>query len=673
MKKAGIILIVLGLVCCVDIVTGAADVDTLELENIVVTASKMPKTSGNVTQKIDVLSEDDIDTQVIGRGNITEILSYQPGYAVSVLSRNDANWGSYGGLGPKYNTYLLNGLPIDSFVDPQSLDAWSFERVETQRGPASVLYPNYLFMDFAGNQSPLSGTTNLILRDRVDSVKTRIQADFGSYKTLGTGVYHQNRIDNFHVFFGGRYEESDYTNYGTQDSWLNMVDDPEYEKTKLYLNAAYFIDDSTDHKVTFFVHRTWHSGDTGRPNRDYDHRYTTVNAGYTMPLSDGLTAALKLGYRGYDRTWEEDNYPTDLGLASENGVDQTIFPMDLSFSFAHWKGSLLTIGTDFQAASYETYSETNALSIGNDSDSTQHGIYLQEEIVWDNLVFRVGGRYNYIKHEINLLGGQKPGSDSESWDKFIWSAGIKYRIMDAISIYSNAGTSFMAPGLKSMGGTLRLEDKGVIGKDGHLPNPDLGPEEGTSYDLGIDYRITNGLFFGIRGFYSVIDNQIVQIVVSEDPSQSQDVNAGLESRACGAEVEIRHRINDRFSWFANYTYTDSEIRDDADSDQDGSELPFVPEHMGNIGINLSLPYGITVHPYAHFAGSIYDGTSRSSRKKFSSYELINMKLRKNLIDEKDYRLDLEVEFYNLTDNRFEMPWQFQDPGFSATGGIRMEF
>lgn len=44
--------------------------------------------------------------------NIAELLRYQPGVAVTVLSRNDANWGSYGGLGPKYNSYLLDGFIV---------------------------------------------------------------------------------------------------------------------------------------------------------------------------------------------------------------------------------------------------------------------------------------------------------------------------------------------------------------------------------------------------------------------------------------------------------------------------------------------------------------------------------------------------------------------------------
>jgi hypothetical protein len=80
--------------------------------------------------------------------------------AVTVLSRNDANWGSYGGLGPNYNSYLLDGLPVDAFVDTMSLAPWAFQSIEMYQGPASVLYSNYLSMDFAGVRAPLAGITN---------------------------------------------------------------------------------------------------------------------------------------------------------------------------------------------------------------------------------------------------------------------------------------------------------------------------------------------------------------------------------------------------------------------------------------------------------------------------------------------------------------------------------
>ena len=121
------------------------------LDDIVVTASKVSLPEEKVTQKVDVIHDTQWDNYTFADRNISEILTYQPGAFVNPLSRNDANWGSYGGLGPKYSTYMLDGLPIDSFVDGMSLDPWAFDRVEVQRGPASVMYSNYLSQDFAGN------------------------------------------------------------------------------------------------------------------------------------------------------------------------------------------------------------------------------------------------------------------------------------------------------------------------------------------------------------------------------------------------------------------------------------------------------------------------------------------------------------------------------------------
>ena len=83
----------------------------------VVTDTKIPQQQKNVTQKVIVLDSSDFDQVTTTNRNISELLQYQPGVAVTTLSRNDANWGSYGGLGPKYSSYLLDGLPVDGFVD----------------------------------------------------------------------------------------------------------------------------------------------------------------------------------------------------------------------------------------------------------------------------------------------------------------------------------------------------------------------------------------------------------------------------------------------------------------------------------------------------------------------------------------------------------------------------
>jgi len=226
--------------------------------NIVFTPSKLPQAEGNVTQKIDIVTLREIETSITGNRNVCEVISGLPGASITVLSRNDANWGTYGGIGPKYSTYMLQGIPVDAFIDPMSLDLAVLDRIEVQRGPASVIYPNYLSQDFAGIQSPLSGTVNLILKSRIEKPATSIQTSYGSYNTLNAQILHQNRIGGFNYFAGVNYEMSDYTNYGTDGSWLNMQKDPAYRKTKIYGGLTFFPGNDDNQKITFFFQKTFH-------------------------------------------------------------------------------------------------------------------------------------------------------------------------------------------------------------------------------------------------------------------------------------------------------------------------------------------------------------------------------------------------------------------------------
>lgn len=642
------------------------------LEPVVVTASKLPRTPGNVTQKVDTVDSEQLGRIVSGHGNVADWLIYQPGVFANPLSRNDANWGSVGGLSQKYNTYLLEGLPIDVFVEPQSLEVLTFDRIEVQRGPAAVLYPNYLGMDFAGNQSPLTGTTNIFLKERFDKRQTLIDASYGSWNTLETRFLHQQPVGDVHFFLGGTLEDSDYTNYGTKPSWLNMIDDPEYQKTKFYGKMTWFINGDERHKASVFAHHTMHQGDAGRPKRGFDHEYWTVNSAYQLPVNEVTTASFKLGYRNYDRTWQEDNYPSSLTLREENGVRQEIVPGDFSVAFEHLDGSLLTIGTDFQTASYKTYTNPGVRSVTNDACALQYGVYAQEEFVWGKTTFRLGGRYAYTRHDVDLLSGTQPEDDSTSWDKWLWSAGVRHHLLDNLAVFANAGSSFVAPSIHSVGGTLKASDRGVPGKDGRLPNPDLEPESGIGADLGLDWKPYRLLNFGARGFYNKVKDNIVQVVVSETPSQAQDINAG-DTVSYGIELETRYRPLDWLQLFANYTYTQTEIENDMDPDMDGADVPFVPDHMGNIGVDLDLPYNIRASIYIHMAGRIYDSTSKQNRNRFSGYEVLNASVEKLVMKKDTTSLSVYGHFYNLTDNEYEMPWQFQDPGFAFTGGVKLVF
>ena len=664
----------------------ADEADVYEMGELVITGSKLPQTPGNVTQKISIITVDEMGSLVLGNGNLAEILSYTPGNFANVLSRNDANWGSSGGLAHTYKGYMLDGLPIDAFVDLQSLDSWAFQRVEDQRGSASVLYPTYLAMDFAGNQSPLAGTANFILKERVGSTRTSASAYYGSYNTIGGRFFHQRAVGNLHMFIGSHYEGSDYTDYGTEGSWLNMIDNPEYQKTKLYLRGTYFLNDSGQ-RASLYAHRTWHNGDAGRPTRGFGHAYTTLNAGYTNPISDRVTASAKVGYRDYVRRWEEDKFdrdslgvviPESLVLLREDGVDQIVVPADLSLSIITGESDVLTMGVDYQLASYETSSEaaeSGAMTIGNDATATSYGFYAQEEKHWGGLILRAGLRYNGIAHAIDQFQGAPPGDDSNSWNKLLGSGGIRYNDSDNFSIYTNWGTSFKAPSLKSVGGTIPIDSK----DSGHLPNPKIKPESGSSSDLGMSYQLMEGMRVGLRGFVIGIKDQIVQREVPvgpDDPAQSQDINAG-NTTTNGVELEITHRLNERVEWFANYTLTKAEVTENPeDPSKVGAKINFVPERAMNAGVYLTLPQGLRATVSVQSYSGIYSDVDKDA-EPFDGYMLVNARLEQIFTSADNYDLHFYLEPYNITDlianNAFEMPWQFQDTGFSVNGGLMVSF
>lgn len=637
-----------------------------DLADMVVTESKVPQPRDSVTQNIVVLHSEEFVHQTDYNRNIAELLRYTSGQFVNVLSRNDANWGSYAGLGPKYNSYLLDGVPIDSFVDAMSLDPWALERIEAHKGPASVLYSNYLSMDFAGNESPLAGTTNLVLKDRIDKTLTRVQAGYGSYDTFNARAYHQGHQGNLSYFVGASDERSNYTQYGAADSWLQTVEAADYDKLKIYGNFI-FAFDRPDHSLSLFMHHTSHRGDLGRPNRDFDNRYRAANLAYNNQLTQSLHLQFKAGDRDYERRFGEDNYPTSLTLTGHGVTRQHIKPLDLTLNYQHAEQALLTIGSDRQTVDYTTESISSAgvVTPQNDVTATSQGFYVQEKLRLGDWVLRGGLRHNAIDHRYTQLGGNVPATAGASWGKDLWSLGARYSVSSSFSVYANAGSSFMPPAAKQIGGTS-------VSGSGQLANPALQPENGTGEDLGIDWQPDSRTRLGMRAFFNKVSSAIVDNVVSVAPSQTRAVNAG-SATARGIELDVSQQLTDATQWFANLTATRTRVDNPTDADQDGTAIPFAPDRVANLGVHADLPGSVTASGYFHWVGSYWDSASRSGRAEFGGYSVLNLRLVKALVHDDERSLDAFLDLNNLGDRRFDLPWGFRDPGFNAFAGLNVTF
>lgn len=409
-----------------------------------------------------------------------------------------------------------------------------------------------------------------------------------------------------------------------------------------------------------------HEGDAGRVYRGYNHDYTTLNISSNAVLSDAMDFNASAGLRVYDRNWQESKFDKAKNvdvLNANNGAYQRIIPVDVNITYKHGNNSLLTFGADYQNAEYHNHSDPlkGYKTYGTKSRANQKSIYIQEEFGLDQLTLRGGLRYNYITTKIDLISSGVKTTKSKG--KLLWSAGAKYN-MNTISLFANAGNSFMTPGLKSLGGTIKEGSN----QNGQIPSLNLKPESGLGFDVGVQTRLfDNSLKLGARAFFINIIDAIVDIAVSKNPSQSKSINAEGKTQSNGFEIEVDHRVNNEFSWFANYTYMKPEIKD-----KENSTVPFAPNSVANLGLSYDSDFGLKITPILNYTGTYYD-SNVTTGKEFTPGVLLNLFVSQTVVEKKDLSLDLFLKTYNLTDNTFEMPWQFQNTGFALTGGFIINF
>jgi len=373
-------------------------------------------------------------------------------------------------------------------------------------------------------------------------------------------------------------------------------------------------------------------------------------------------------------------------LREHDAVKQTILPADLTFSVRHMGSSVLTFGADGQYATYKTsaqpqnYAVVDALGnpipgpqqvTQNKASAYSTGAFVQEKLSIEKLVLRAGGRFNRVGNSYDLISGGAPGLASQAWNKPLWSVGARYNALVQLAVYANAGSSFTPPAAKSVAGTLLAGDAGVTGKNGQLPNPNLKPENGLSVDVGVETHPLTMLTVGVRGFFTQVSDAIVDNNVSVDAStsQSQSVNAG-NTRSTGVEVAAEQYLAERLSSFANFTYTNSKVSNDLDANQNGANIPFVPNWVANAGLTAYLPYQVTASPYVNAVGRFYDSTSLSSRKAFGKFVVVSLKLQKTFVA-RAYQVDLWAVLNNITNKKYEQPWNFRDPGFNGMGYVQV--
>jgi len=235
-------------------------------------------------------------------------------------------------------------------------------------------------------------------------------------------------------------------------------------------------------------------------------------------------------------------------------------------------GHTILTGLDVSRLSYRSKEGFGGVPIGIDpvlafrSNQTQTlaGIYIQDQLKWQNWRLTLGGRHDWLSSDFESGGTDYDRNDT----KFTGRAALGYVTDFGLAPYISWGTSFTPnPGTLLSGAVAE-------------------PTTGEQVELGVKYDIPSynaslrAAVFDLRQ-----ENATVFEVVD---GLNQQVQLDLRSR--GVELEGVASLTDGLNILASYSYTDARILK-LTPETEGNRLTSVPYHMASLWLDYTVQEG----------------------------------------------------------------------------------
>ncbi len=198
------------------------------------------------------------------------------------------------------------------------------------------------------------------------------------------------------------------------------------------------------------------------------------------------------------------------------------------------------------------------------------------------------------------------------------------------------------------------------------PNPDLGPERATNFEIGWEATTSRDTRFGASVFYNDVRDLIQTVVLPDTTTQSQNVGDG---RFYGLEVFFDARVADAIRLGGNYSYIDREVDDALQPDL---RPEGVPTNKGFLYATWSPVDWFSLTPSIEAADDRWSSVNPAPAfpyVKTGAYTLVSLDAQFALGN----GLEVAVGFKNLLDDDYELAWGYPQPGRAVFTKVRMTF
>ncbi len=192
-------------------------------------------------------------------------------------------------------------------------------------------------------------------------------------------------------------------------------------------------------------------------------------------------------------------------------------------------------------------------------------------------------------------------------------------------------------------------------------NPDLKPERGNSFDLGIDQQLGD---IGLLRF-TFFNNTITDNIAYDNVNFTYE-NIG-KVRTTGVELALNLQLAKNFYFSGNYTVNDPRILESSNPAEVDQELRFAGADSINLGLSYENRQGLYAGILMHSLGSY--PTNNTNTESLPGYTTFDFKLRVPVSE----NLALNGSVENIFDQRFQLFSGYPDAGRIVQVGMNYKF
>lgn len=525
-------------------------VDATENLGFVVTASKYVENEKSVPLDTTVFTQSDLERT--GATNIVEALRYLPGAMISGFGNHDQSWitgnsevllrGVQGGT-----LMLLNGVPVN-FNGVSHLDmipVQLVQRVEVVKGSGAIIY----------GSSAYGGVINVITKKQLDNsvygktgnhgrgiIGATIDAgdaglvlqrdkSAGMLPSTKSSAGTRNYPDAtgslvktpFHTAFKDSGKNSMAATYQFNDRLSAL-----YLKTQKKYSTEYVKSSNFNELIQHF---------------DYNDKEDFVTLNYADANWNG-----KAYYQKRSIT-NPDYYNVKNAVREWEHSIQEVYGADVSKKWGLAKSDVV-VGLGYR---YESYEDWNAkfAKFGFANSGLRPDAHFGKYSL--HQYYGYGQWHEYINNKVEtIVSARVEKFSSHNTDKLavLPQAQVLYRINKDTSLYGNIGKSFRMPTFRNL-----YYSSGAL-----LANPDLSPEYGWNYELGLKH-ITKDEETRLAIFHIALQDQIATRKVD---GRNQAYNAA-EYKTTGIEASYKKELSNGWHYRVGGILQNPERKDSATS------------------------------------------------------------------------------------------------------------